>query len=274
VIVRVAIVVALAIATATASSASAAVLVVGDSLGVGTKGALRSALPDVAIDTDNRGGRPSAEGVAVLRDRLGPEHEVVVFDLGTNDGPSAVAATAASLAAARQLTGHRCLVVATLNHPPVGGVRVDGQNAMIRRFALDTPTAALVDWHDAAASTPGSLRSDGVHATASGYALRGLLFADAITSCLAGGLPGPGSNARPGAPASATRRPADARRLEPRPEPSLVQRALAAVAESLLSPGGPIETATKAAAAVGGAATLASTMLTPRGPEPVLGASN
>lgn len=272
---RAAIAVALAVvvgSTVVGGDARASVLVVGDSLGVGTDGALRSALPGVAIDADNRNGRPSSEGVEVLRDRLGAQHDVVVFDLGTNDGPAGVAVTAGSLAAARELAGSRCLVVATLNRPPTGGARIDRQNAMIRRFAADTPIAALVDWHDAAAATPGSLLADGVHATASGYALRGLLFAEAITSCLAGG--GSGTGARPGAPASATRRPADARRRERRPEPSLTQRALAAVAERLLSPRGPVDMAAKAAAAVGSAATLASTTLTPRGPEPVLGASN
>lgn len=251
----------------------ASVLVVGDSLGVGTEGALRSALPGVAVDADNRNGRSSSEGVGILRERLRAQYDVVVFDLGTNDGPAGVAGTADSLAAARELAGPRCLVVATLNHPPAGGVRIDRQNAMIRRFAAETPTAVLVDWHGAAASTSGSLLADGVHATASGYALRGLLFAEAITSCLASGVPGSSSGAAPGAPASATRRPAGARR-EPRPEPSLAQQAVAAVAERLLSPSGPVETAVKVAAAVGSAVTLASTTLTPRGPEPVLGASS
>jgi hypothetical protein len=248
----------------------ASVLVVGDSLGLGTDGALRSALPGTVVTADDRNGRPSIEGVSVLRDRLRPDHETVVFDLGTNDGPGGVAVTARSLAAARDLAGGRCLVVATLNHPPVGGTSIDGQNAMIRRFVLDTPNAVLVDWHDAAQSTPGALGSDGVHATSAGYALRGLLFADAITGCLAGGGPGDRGVA-PDAPASSTSRPVGAHRTRPKLRPSLAERAADELGERLAADGGPLDMTAKIAATLAAAADLASTALTPRGPEPVLG---
>ena len=60
-------------------------------LGVGTEGALRAALPEVQIDADNLDGRPSAAGVLMVAEMLGPEHDTVVFDLGTNDGNAAVA---------------------------------------------------------------------------------------------------------------------------------------------------------------------------------------
>jgi hypothetical protein len=267
------VVVLVAAALLAPATAMASVLVVGDSLGLGTDGSLRSALPGTTITADDRNGRPSPEGVSVLRDRLRPDHDTVVFDLGTNDGPGGVDVTARSLAAARDLAGGRCLVVATLNHPPVGGTSIDGQNTMIRRFVLDTPNAVLVDWHDAASSTPGALGSDGVHATSAGYALRGLLFADAITGCLADGGGGAGGRGvAPGTPASSTDRPAGAGRPKPKPRPSLAEQALAQLAESLTADKGPLEMVAKASTAFAAAAGLASTAMTPRGPEPVLGA--
>lgn len=267
---------AAALALALPAAAAASVVVVGDSLGVGTEGPLRAALGGVAVDADSLNGRPSAAGLPVLAGMLGPEHETVVFDLGTNDGNAAVATTATSLAAAHQAAGGRCLVVATLNRPPMNGVPIDGQNAMIRRFAAATPNVALVDWNDVAESTPGVLQPDGVHATAGGYALRGLLFADAIATCgpVTGG--GGGSDPQPRAAASTTDAPASQRRPRPRPQrkrPSLPARVAAATVAGLTGADGPLALAQRGGRLVAAAAQSVGAVATPRGPEPVLGES-
>lgn len=269
---RLAAVAAVTLLAVFAPSASAAVLVVGDSLGVGTDGPLRAALPEAEIQSDNEIGRPSVAGVSVLSDLLGPEHDTVVFDLGTNDGNAAVAVTAGSLASARQLTGDRCLVIATLNRPPLAGIPIDGQNSMIRRFAASTPNVVLVEWHDAAAGTSGVLQSDGVHATSAGYAYRGALFADAIRSCLTDGAGGDVAAPPDGRQASSTDRPARARRASGPSGPSLEERAATALGDRLSADGGPIDIARHGAALFSAAATSLGEVLTPRGPEPVLGA--
>ncbi|NLT04786.1 MAG: hypothetical protein GXY03_00605 [Solirubrobacterales bacterium] len=265
-----------AAALAAPAPARASVVVVGDSLGVGTEGSLRAALGGVPVDADSLNGRPSAAGLPVLARMLGPEHDTVVFDLGTNDGNSAVATTAASLAGARELAGDRCLVVATLNRPPLNGVPIDGQNAMIRRFAATTPNVVLVDWNDVAATTPGLLQPDGVHATAGGYALRGLLFADAIAGCLGGGGGGGGGSAPPpDIAASTTDAPASRRRPPPRPvrpRPSLPRRVAAVAVAGLTADDGPLGIAERGGRLVAAAATAVGAIATPRGPEPVLGA--
>jgi hypothetical protein len=234
------------------------------------------ALPGFAIESDNVNGRPSPAGVDVLAARLAPGHDTVVFDLGTNDGPAGVGVTAASLVAARELAAGRCLVVATLNHPPVAGIPVDAQNSTIRRFAASTPNVALVDWH-AAAQADGLLRPDGVHATSPGYALRGRLFAEAISGgCLSTGGGAGGSAPRPdGRSASATDRPAD--RRPPgggAAGPDFAARALATLADRLAADGGPLDMLAKAGDAVGSLAATAHASLTPRGPEPVLGGTS
>ena len=182
----------LAACLALPATAAASVLYVGDSLGVGTSPYLRQQL-DTALAVDAKTGRPSSVGVDVLRTAIGTEHDVVIFDLGTNDDPADPGALAADLDAARQISGERCLVVATLNRPPLNGVPVDGLNEAVTSFASRTPNVALVDWHGAVAEDPGML-VDGVHADAAGYELRARLFAEAIGSCSSVGGFGPGSS--------------------------------------------------------------------------------
>jgi hypothetical protein len=158
------------------------VLYVGDSLGVGTAPYLRSQLGGTGLEVDAEIGRPSGVGVDVLGSLIASEHDVVVFDLGTNDDPAAPQALSSDLAAARQIAGDRCLVIATLNRPPLNGVPVDGLNRAVSSFAARDANVSLVDWHGAAEGDP-DLLIDGVHTDAEGYALRAGLFADAISSC-------------------------------------------------------------------------------------------
>lgn len=178
-----------ALAVAGAAPASASVAVVGDSLGVGTEPHLRAALPEADIAADAVKGRTSAEGLAALPAVLG-RADSVVFDLGTNDDAGNPVALTANLDAARSLAAGRCLVLATLNAPPLPGVSARPKNRAIAEFAAATPTAVVVDWHAETRARPGLLAADGVHATPAGYAYRGRLFAAALRSCRAGGAPG------------------------------------------------------------------------------------
>ncbi|MFN2616552.1 MAG: hypothetical protein ABR581_05435 [Thermoleophilaceae bacterium] len=170
-----------------ARAAPKAVLVVGDSLEVGTGPYLRSELPGVRLTIDARKSRPSPEGVRALRERLRPADAVVVFDLGVNDDPSNPGLLAGDLRAARELAGDRCMVVATLSRPSLGGVSVGGLNAAIRRFVDETPGAELVDWREAALSQPDLLGADGVHPNGAGYAQRARLVAEGVQACLESG---------------------------------------------------------------------------------------
>jgi hypothetical protein len=163
------------------------VLVVGDSLEVGTGPHLRKELGGRAVQVDARIGRPSSEGVGVLRRRLSPSDEVVVFDLGVNDDPSQPERLAGDLRAARALAGDRCLVVATVSGPPVNGVPVSGLNRAIRAFAAQTPTVQVVDWQSTVAENPGILGRDRLHPGPEGYAARARLVAQGIDAC---GSPG------------------------------------------------------------------------------------
>src|ERR671915_1546215 len=200
-----------------ASSAAASVLVVGDSLEVGSAPHLRAALGSTAVEIDAEKGRTSGEGVAVLADRLRPDHEVVVFPLGTNDLSADAFAT--SLASAAQLAGGRCMVVATIARRRPSAAEL---NRVVASLAA-TGEVRVADWR-AAAAAPGVLGRDGTHATGNGYALRAALLAEAVQACLAGagaagGIPAPEDpNARvPRRERRSDERPGARRRPEPPP---------------------------------------------------------
>jgi hypothetical protein len=179
----VAVAVAFLATTVPPASAAGRVLVVGDSLEVGTGPLLRKELSGRSVQVDARIGRPSGEGLSVLRSRLRPSDEVVVFDLGVNDDPSQPGRLAGDLQGARSLAGDRCLVVATVSGPPVNGVPVSALNRVIRGFAAETPTAQLVDWQAAVAENPGILNRDRLHPGPAGYALRARLVAEGVGAC-------------------------------------------------------------------------------------------
>ncbi len=168
-------------------------LVVGDSLEVGTGPHLKRELAGERVTVDASTGRPSGEALRVLSARLRPEHDVVVFDIGVNDDPSRPGVLASDLAAARRAAGKRCMVVATLERPPLNGVKVDGLDRAVEGFAQGDPNVQLVDWQAAVRGDRGLLSPDGVHSTPAGYALRGRLVAEAVQACMAGAGPSAGA---------------------------------------------------------------------------------
>ena len=203
-----------------AANASAAVLVVGDSLVVGTGPYLRQQLSE-PVTYDGRIGRPSTEAVGVLRSKFSGQR-VVVFDAGVNDDPAQPSRLSSDLAAARSIAGGRCLVVATMSRPPYNGVSVDGLNRAVRSFASSSSGVQLVDWRAAAVANPRLINSDGVHPTGAGYQLRARLFASAIRACGGGGGGSGGGGATPssgGLPPPGTPPPRDATPRPRRPKP-------------------------------------------------------
>jgi lysophospholipase L1-like esterase len=239
--------------------AVADVLVVGDSLEVGTGPHLKRELAGERVTVDASTGRPSGEGLRVLAARLRPEHDVLVFDIGVNDDPSQPGALASDLAAARRAAGKRCMVVATVERPALNGVNVDGLNQAVESFARSDPNAQLVDWQGAVRGRRGLLNPDGVHPTPAGYALRGRLVAEAVQACIAGGAPSGGAP-----------EPEPAPRLGPVPRRPLLLSWSGLARTSPVA--GVLAAIEGALGAVRGAADGATARLGPAG-EPVLGGS-
>jgi lysophospholipase L1-like esterase len=232
------------------------VLVVGDSLEVGSGRYLREALPGVALDVDAERGRTSSQGVGVLAQRLRPEHGVVVFPLGTNDSPSNPDGLAANLQAMLELAGDRCVVVATLARPPVRQVPIALLNQVVEQFAGRTG-ALVADWRSVVETVPSLLVRDGVHATGEGYAVRAGMLAEAVQGCLLGG----GGSGLSGIPAPRDPDARPPRRAEPATAPARLPVPVDAF----------VAAAVRALAPVAAALRAARTAATKEGPEPVLG---
>lgn len=142
------------------------VLVVGDSLGVGTAPSLRRRLGGVGADVEV--GRGSAEGVRVLDQRLRDRHGAVVFDLGTND-PTA-GDLRRSLRQASNIVGNRELYLSTVNGPDAAA-----KNRLLTRFARRHDNVHLIRAAQKVGTGP-----DGIHYSPQGYDQRAQLYSRAI----------------------------------------------------------------------------------------------
>jgi lysophospholipase L1-like esterase len=249
---------------AEAQDAGGPVLVVGDSLEVGSGPYLRQALAGIEVEVDAERSRTSSAGLRVLAAELRDDHEVVVFPLGTND--LSASTLESNLAAAQELAGGRCMVVATIARPNERGSSTAELNRAVEAFAARAG-AQVMDWHSAALSTPGVLGRDRIHATSEGYALRGSLLAEAVQGCLLGGdlggLPAPENpDVRIPGPAAEPRRP-------PAPKPHHSPPARVPVPAALRSL---VAMAAGPVALVAGAVADARAAVMKAEPEPVLGA--
>jgi hypothetical protein len=170
--------------TPATTSAASRLVMVGDSLAVGTKAPLASLLAGWDVTTDGRTNRPLAEGMRIIR-ALPSAPPVLAVSLFTNDAPSSVTALEDAVRETIAMqAGHGCVIWATIVRPPVGGTSYDRANAALARLADANPTVMrLVPWAAQVAAHPEWLAGDGVHATPAGYTARAQLYAAAARSC-------------------------------------------------------------------------------------------
>ena len=170
--------------SATNASPSRMVMV-GDSLAVGTESPLKNALSGWTLTTNGRVGRPLAEGMGIVRS-MSDRPPVLAISLFTNDAPGAVDTLRSAVrdTITRQ-SGHGCVVWATVVRPAVGGVTYARANQALAELAAENPSVMkLVPWAQQVAAHPEWLGSDGVHATPAGYSARAQMYADAARSCV------------------------------------------------------------------------------------------
>jgi lysophospholipase L1-like esterase len=159
------------------------VLVVGDSLAVGTEPYVSSALPGWKVVTSAETSRTTSDGVAEITGR-GQLPPVIVVSLGTNDDPGAVASFERSVEEVIEAAGPGgCVVWPNIVRPPYNGVSYRGYNRALAGLSVTNPNLFVVDWAGMVAANPGWLAPDGVHATSTGYAARGEAIAQAVLSC-------------------------------------------------------------------------------------------
>ena len=166
-------------APAAAETARPQVLVVGDSLAVGTEPFLAELLPGSDLTWDARSGRTTPEGMQALRAALhAVTPQTVVVSLGTNDGsdPARFADRLRRTLAA--IPPSACVVWASIIRPPRKGAYL-GLNRVLRARAQHDPRLSVVNW-DAAVARGSVLLPDGLHPDSTGYRYRSRLVARAV----------------------------------------------------------------------------------------------
>lgn len=164
---------------------SGGVLVVGDSLEVGTSPYLDQYLPDVPLTTNAEVGLSSTAIADLFVEDFRPSQSVIVFDAGTNDDPSTPEILATNIAKVAEMADGRCLVIPTIHAPPVNGVDQAGKNRVIQSFASSHAGTQVPDWAGAIEARPELLGEDNLHPNAEGADYRARLIARGIRACLA-----------------------------------------------------------------------------------------
>jgi len=160
------------------------VLVVGDSLEVGTSPYLAKYLDeDVELEVNAVGGASSIGIFEQFQESYDPAQSVIVFDAGTNDDPAYPQILASQLERVSDIVGNRCMVVPTIND----GTDARGKNQAVGSFVATRPGTQSPDWAGLVQDSPQIMSSDGIHALPEGYDRRAELIADAINTCLSFG---------------------------------------------------------------------------------------
>jgi lysophospholipase L1-like esterase len=154
---------------------------VGDSLNLGVEPYLPDALPHWRIVANDRVGRSTAEGVAVLEAGRPQLSSYVVISLGTNDPPAAVDAFRADVARVVRIVGpDRCLIWATIWRDGAPNVAF---NDVLREAAEAHPRVRLVAWAELVQLHHEWLAADDLHGNETGYRARAGAIAEAARSC-------------------------------------------------------------------------------------------
>ena len=159
------------------------VLMIGDSLGVGTEPYLKKDLPGTKVTVNAVVGRPLSVGMREY-DRIPNSRKPKVVEMGlfTNDSPGNInalkAAVQKTIKDARARGGR--VVWSTIHRAAVGGQSYAKVNAYLREMAQKNPDVmGLVDWEKAVTSHPNFLAGDHIHGTTAGYQWRAQAYADA-----------------------------------------------------------------------------------------------
>jgi hypothetical protein len=160
-------------------------VMIGDSLAVGTDEPLRADLPGWRVTSDGRVSRPLAEGMGMLgMTPLPTTPRALAFSLFTNDDPREVDALESAVRAGLLRLGSRdCALWATIVRPKVDGVSYDAANERLRDLADEDDRIRVVDWAAAIKRHRDWLSKDKVHPTADGYAHRARMYARAAQLC-------------------------------------------------------------------------------------------
>ena len=177
-------------AAAPALAAPNDVLVVGDSLAVGTEPFLAPMLGDRNIVTAIKTGITTPRGMQFIRRKLRVvTPQTVIISLGTNDGGDPQRFASRLRRTLALLPEDACVIWPTIIRPPRKG-EYRGLNRVLHQIKYDDARLVIPDWQHAV--TGGSVvLPDMLHADAAGYRYRATMIADAVNGpCVARGLDG------------------------------------------------------------------------------------
>jgi hypothetical protein len=159
-------------------------LVVGDSLTVGTKPYIRRYLRGWRVHQRVAISTQAAEGPGIMRGYGRRLPRVVFVNLGTNGSPGAVGYFASALRRVMRVAGpRRCVVWSTIKRPPVGGTSYSRLNRVLVAQAKRRPNLILFPWLRMARAHPSWFGEDGVHVTAAAYKVRARAMAAKVKEC-------------------------------------------------------------------------------------------
>jgi hypothetical protein len=176
----------------TTSGAPPILVVIGDSLAMGTAQPMAADLPDWSVRTDARVGRPLAEGMDILATTpvptgLAATRAVLAFSLYTNDEPSDTGLLEAAVRnSVARLGPHGCAIWATISRRAVHGISYRAANERLLQLTADPLLAGrlrVVPWAEGVAQHHFWKARDHVHATAAGNLARAQLYAEAARAC-------------------------------------------------------------------------------------------
>jgi lysophospholipase L1-like esterase len=163
---------------------SRTLLVVGDSLTVGTEPYMQRNLrrwhihQRVAISTQ------VTEGPGILRSYGRHLPRVIFVNLGTNGDPRATGTFLSAIRRTMKIAGpRRCVVWATIVRPPVAGASYRRLNRVLADQARKRPNLILFRWARLARRHPNWFGPDHVHVTGAGYQVRARAMATQIREC-------------------------------------------------------------------------------------------
>jgi lysophospholipase L1-like esterase len=155
------------------------VLIVGDSLAVGTQPFLDRLLDHRQLSWDARAGRTTPQGLMALRgDLRWVTPQTIVVSLGTNDGSSPGRFASRARRLLRTVPPTACVVWPAIIRPPRKGA-YSGLNRVLRDLARRDHHLAVPAW-DHAVSRGSVVLPDGVHPDPKGFQYRSRMIAAAV----------------------------------------------------------------------------------------------
>ncbi len=176
-----------------------AVFLLGDSVMLGSKAAMEKQLGDWDLTFDAAVNRSTIAGAQIATARRAEIHDIIVIQLGTNDGGNPTSYASRVDAVMKALNDVPYVVWLTIHE---ARPYYKSDNDVLRQKATQYPNMRIADWNAVANATAGSMVGDGLHLTNTGGAAMAKLVDDTIEAIYSGGGGTPTAPA-PAAPADA-----------------------------------------------------------------------